>query len=82
MRPLGEGRKPRLITLGEPMDKNNQYLLNPKKKKSAAHIWTGSDTACRMYSTGGMVKRKQEVVSQPLGKPICQMCINSLGSPK
>lgn len=64
------------------MEKIKQYLLNPKKKKSAAHIWVGSDTACRMYSTGGMVKIKQKVFNQPLGKPICLMCTNSYKEPK
>ena len=64
------------------MEKIKQYLLNPKKKKSAAHIWIGSDTACRMYSTGGMVKTKQEVFSQTFGKPICLMCANSHKEPR
>lgn len=54
-----------------------QYLLNPKKKKSSSHIWTGADTACRLYSTGGMVPSKQQIFSQTFGKPLCQMCINA-----
>ena len=56
---------------------NMQYLLNPKKKKSSSHIWTGADTACRLYSTGGMVPSKQQIFSQTFGKPLCQMCITA-----
>jgi hypothetical protein len=35
-----------------------------------------------MYSTGGMVKIKQEVFSQTFGKPICLMCANSHKEPR
>jgi hypothetical protein len=52
------------------------YLLNPLKNKSAAHHWDGQDTLCRLFSTGGMTKRKQEVFDEPMGKPICLMCSN------
>jgi hypothetical protein len=52
------------------------YLLNPKKNKSAAHYWDGRDTFCRLFSTGGLTKRKQEVFNDPMGKPICLMCQN------
>ena len=52
------------------------YLLNPLKNKSAAHHWDGHDTLCRLFSTGGMTKRKQEIFSDTMGKPICLMCSN------
>ena len=52
------------------------YLLNPLKNKSAAHHWDGHDTLCRLFSTGGMTKRKQEISSDTMGKPICLMCSN------
>ncbi len=52
------------------------YLLNPLKAKSAAHYWDGKDTLCRMYSTGGLSKRKQQIFNDPMGKPICSMCVN------
>lgn len=59
-----------------------QYLLrevvrSKKKSKSApvAHLWDGDDTACRMWSTNGIVKKKRyRVTSDPEGRPICQMC--------
>jgi hypothetical protein len=54
------------------------YLVRKKNAKTA-HIWTGYDTACRMYSTGGLRKKAYEVVS--MGKlppyiPVCTMCRN------
>lgn len=52
------------------------YLLNPLKNKSAAHHWDGNDTLCRLFSTGGMTKRKQEISNDTMGKPICLMCSN------
>ena len=52
------------------------YLLNPLKAKSAAHYWDGKDTLCRMYSTGGLSKLKQQIFNDPMGKPICSMCVN------
>ena len=53
------------------------YLLNPLKNKSAAHYWDGQDTLCRMFSTGGLTKRKQKIFNDPMGKPICLMCLNA-----
>ena len=52
------------------------YLLNPNKPKSVAHLWNGSDTFCRMYSTGGLRKKKQIVSESTLGKKVCTMCQN------
>ena len=53
-----------------------QYAINPKKNKSVAHVWTGTDTACRMYSTGGMRKKRYKLFTDPMGKPLCVMCCN------
>lgn len=50
-------------------------FLVRKKKASTAHIWTGFDTVCRMYSTGGMSKKRYEVVAQSK-LPVCTMCGN------
>ena len=52
------------------------YLLNPNKNKSMAHHWSGVDTLCRMYSSNGMKKEKQQVFKTTLGKDICLMCSN------
>lgn len=50
------------------------YLLNPTKRKSVAHLWTGTDTVCRMYSTKGLKEERQELTETTLGKRICTMC--------
>lgn len=54
-----------------------QYLFNTKKPKSSFHLWSDGDTACRMYSTGGIKPTKPKwVVSDeaPKDKDVCQMC--------
>lgn len=48
------------------------YLVRKKNAKTA-HIWTGYDTACRMYSTGGLRKKAYKAVAAT-DLPICTMC--------
>jgi thiamine biosynthesis protein ThiC len=50
-------------------------FLVRKKKAVTAHTWTGYDTVCRLYSTGGMNKKRYEVVSKS-DLPLCTMCGN------
>ncbi len=50
-------------------------FLVRKNKPYTAHIWTGFDTVCRMYSTGGMSKKKFHVVEKS-SLPTCTMCAN------
>lgn len=47
---------------------------NPESKKKA-HLWDDGDTYCRMYSTGGMGKKKYHVVDST-ERDVCQMCQN------
>lgn len=47
---------------------------NPESKKKA-HLWDDGDTYCRMYSTGGLGKKKYHVTENTI-RPICQMCDN------
>lgn len=61
-----------------------EYLFRPRtKKKSAAHIWTGGDTACRMWSTGGIKDKSWSrwvVVSLDFVPPsVCTMCASVTG---
>lgn len=49
------------------------YLMR-RSGGGKAHHWTGSDTACRMASTGGLAMREYVVADHPEGRPICQMC--------
>lgn len=39
-----------------------------------AHYWDGSDTKCRMASSGGLSMRKYVVANDPGGRLICHMC--------
>jgi len=52
-----------------------KYLIRKKGKNKAAHIWTGQDTVCRMWSTGGIDKRRAyDVFDESKGLRICHMC--------
>lgn len=41
-----------------------------------AHLWLGSDTACKMASTGGLSLKKYMICNDYFGLSICQMCRN------
>lgn len=59
------------LTLSEQIMK--YYFFN--KRSAAAHIWTGSDTACRMYSTGG-IRQNGKVHDSHGARRVCNMCQN------
>lgn len=48
------------------------YLVRKKNAKTA-HLWTGFDTVCRMYSTGGLRKKAYHAVHDSV-LPLCAMC--------
>lgn len=50
-----------------------KYLYK-KSTSGAAHIWDDGDTYCRMYSTGGLRKKKYETHDDADGRRICKMC--------
>ena len=50
-----------------------EYLIRSRKPK-VIHIWNGKDTACRLYSTGGLVKDRYIALSNPPNLPVCTMC--------
>jgi hypothetical protein len=56
-----------------------KYLIRKKGGKKAAHIWTGVDTACRMWSTGGLNRtpKKWIVAEDTQGLMVCVMCGNN-----
>lgn len=54
-----------------------QYLVR-RKGKGKAHLWDGNDTACRMYSTGGLSK-KRYVVADDGGRKLCGNCVRGMG---
>jgi len=55
-----------------------EYLLNPNKRKSSAHLFINGDTACRMLSTGGIKRERNQVFQSDMGRPICTMCSTTL----
>lgn len=57
-----------------------EYLVRKKNKsRYKKHVWIGNDTACRMWSTGGLVKKKYHVVDDDhLPNENCSMCIDNL----
>ena len=56
-----------------------KYLIRKKGEKKAAHIWTGTDTSCRMWSTGGLnrVTKKWLLADDTQGLEVCTMCRNN-----
>lgn len=54
--------------------------LYQQRKKSKKHIWdsNNNDTYCTMWSTGGLKKNKDWLLSErEPGKETCTMCINN-----
>lgn len=60
----------------------NGYLIRNKKlkrqEKPTYHLWTGNDTACRMWSTGGLANKHKYELFETLDHPedfhLCTMC--------
>ena len=52
------------------------YLFNQLKPKAKAHLWDGSDTACRLWSTGGIKQTRPGWITTPSigGRELCHMC--------
>ena len=53
-----------------------KYLVNLNKESSKAHLWDDGDTYCKMYSTGGMRKKKYQVLENKNNREVCLMCQN------
>ena len=60
-----------------PHEDNKQLELHQKGylkvTNKICHIWNGVDTACAMWSTGGLKKSKGKVFEKPTSK-ICSNC--------
>lgn len=52
------------------------FLIRKTGAKVKAHLWVGHDTACRMWSTGGLKQSKFEVRDDRGEHEVCQMCKN------
>jgi hypothetical protein len=60
------------------------WLIRKIGLKAKAHIWDGSDTVCRMASTGLLKIEKFELRDERLHHEICQRCdpfVRSIISP-
>jgi hypothetical protein len=56
-----------------------KYLVSIDHKKKA-HVWVDDDSACRMWSTGGIQNRRDwTVVEMHAGRAICQTCKSVTG---
>ena len=69
---------------GRPMGKTARkelmnFLFNGLKSNGKYHYWDGRDTACRLWSTGGINQARAgwEVVPTPPARPLCHMCKES-----
>lgn len=59
-----------------PTPKGGGYLIRKRGKSRTAHIWTGTDTVCRMASTGGLKMENYEVSVGIGNRAVCPMCQN------
>lgn len=52
------------------------FLFNALKPKAKYHHWNGRDTACRLWSTGGINQARPgwTVAPTPPLRPLCHMC--------
>lgn len=50
------------------------YLIRKVGNKQAAHLWLGDDTVCRMWSTGGLSKKRYRICATDEGRRLCRMC--------
>lgn len=53
-----------------------KYLINLNKPTGKAHLWDDGDSYCKMYLTGGMIKKKYRVYPDLQNREICLMCRN------
>jgi hypothetical protein len=64
------------------MSESFRFLIRNEGKKSKAHIWIESDTACRMWSTEGIKKSRYSVTETRGDREICHMCAHIFGVPE
>lgn len=50
------------------------FVAHKQPGRGSAHIWVGNDTACRLWSTGGLVCVKSfEWMPEP-DRKVCKLC--------
>lgn len=76
--------KPKKTEKAEPLRLDYKYLVNKNMAKKA-HVWIDDDSACKMWSTGGIQNRADWTVEEMHGgRSVCQTCTSVMGmeSPK
>ena len=58
-----------------PPETSGYLIRRLRYTAKVAHVWTGRDTACRMWSTGGLRKDKYEYSVGSDDLPICTQCL-------
>ena len=69
-------RPPHPVHVGREMtvrERKYRYLKR-RGKGRVVHVWEGTDTACRMASTGGLNLNKYVVTDRMDGLVFCTMC--------
>ena len=54
---------------------NREYFIG----KNMAHVWTGDDTLCRLWSSGALANSPKIIKDTSGGMKVCQNCLNKLG---
>ena len=54
-----------------------RFMIRKTGAKAKAHIWNGVDTACRMWSTGGLKKSRYEEQEDRGAHEVCHMCFEA-----
>jgi hypothetical protein len=71
------------VLLDEKLGSNNAGAGKPQglpntayvRGKKTTHLWNGTDTYCRMWSTGGLKKSKYQF-SDVRGDNVCHLCLS------
>lgn len=54
------------------------YLVNTSTS-SKSHIWNGTDSLCRMWSTGGLSRSSYSLFNDPGANGVCKICLPTSG---
>jgi hypothetical protein len=61
------------------------FIYSKKKKKfkkNVVHVWDGNDTFCRMWTTGGIMRKERFEITkdypEDVDREVCTMCANVL----
>ncbi len=57
----------------------SKYLVRVSKSGLSAHVWTGEDTACKMWSSGGLLSKGVRLSSTQMGRRLCKICAQESG---